>query len=280
MATLRRTAVALGVLAVTLLLCAPAEADTTLYGWDTLGENLWTIDAAMPPSATFIGGGHPVMVAEIEYDGVGTIYGSDTSDNTFLHLIDPGTGAITDTLTMTFPGEGNVITSMEFVGDTLYAGLTTGGGGPTYLSTIDLGSGSISVIGATGVGSPFGGLAYEAASGEMYAISAGGSGGELFTVSLGSGTATSVGMVTVDGVDAGNLTALEFGADGELYSCPAAFGSAAVPPGHLLRIDPSSAAAVDLGDTGVSGLVALTTPEPSTLALLGAAGLFGFRRRR
>ena len=242
--------------AVIGLFASTAQADTTLYAWDTSGEILHFIDTAGPTSTPIGPGNSGVIIAEIEF-GEDVIYGSDTSDNTQLHSIDPSTGLIFETLTMTFPPEGNVITSMELVGDVLYAGLTTEGGGSTYLSTVDLGSGQVQVVGPTGFDSPFGGLAYDGPT--MYGISAGGSAGELFTVNLGTGAATSVGLVTVGGQDVGT-TALEFGDDGILY----ALANTSDPlAGHLLSIDPATAAGTDLGDTGYSGLVALTTTSDS-----------------
>jgi len=235
-------------------LCEPAVKTlaTTLFAWEEFASNLYTIDTA-GPTATFIGGPNSGIIAEIESRG-GSIYAADTDDNTKLHRVDPATGLYKSTTTLTFPPEGNVLTSLEFVGSTLYAGLTTEGGGETYLSTVDLGSGVVTVVGGpSGVGSPLGGLAWNGAT--MYAISAGGSPAELFTIDLGSGVATSVGLVTLGGSSFG-ATALEFGADGVLYSLPK---NDDVNAGHLLSIDPATGEATDLGDTGISGLVALTS---------------------
>ncbi len=270
-----------GVFAAALLTSGNVQADTTLFAWDTytFGDDVLVSLDTSGPSGVAVGPDDPVygVIAEIEFGG-GIIYGADTGDNTLLHSIDPATGAPLDVLSLTFPGEGDVLTSLEFVGDTLYAGLTTEGGGPTYLSTVDLGTGAVSVVGPTGFDSPFGGLAFEgsARSGLMYGISAGGSAGELFTIDLGTGDATSVGLVTVDGEGVGT-TALEFGDDGVLYALPHVGESIA---GHLLSIDPATGDATDLGSTGVDGLVALTTPEPSTLTLLGLVGLLVCARRR
>lgn len=50
------------------------------------------------------------------------IYGADTGSGKNLQLISQVTGAYTSTLTLTYPSDGNVLTSMEFVGGTLYAG--------------------------------------------------------------------------------------------------------------------------------------------------------------
>lgn len=270
-----RNYVAVALTAALALLAATAQADTTLFAWDTFtfGDDVLVSLDTSGPTGVAVGPDDPTygVIAEIEYGG-GIIYGADTGDNTLLHSIDPLTGSPLGVLSLVFPAEGNVITSLEFVGNVLYAGLTTEGGGATYLSTIDLGTGAVNVIGPTGFGSPFGGLAYDGTT--MYAISAGGSPGELFTVSLGTGAATSVGLITIGGASIG-MTALEFGDDGVLYALP---NNNDPLSGHLLSLDPASAAATDLGDTGID-LVALTTPEPSAFALLALGGLLALRRR-
>ena len=248
---------AITIAAVIGLLASTAQAETTLYAWETFSvQALHSLDTAGPTSTRIGPGNSGVIIAEIEFGG-GVIYGSDTGVNTQLHSIDPSTGLIFETLMMTFPPEGNVITSMELVGGVLYAGLTTEGGGPTYLSTVDLVTGAVTVIGPTGFGSPFGGLAYDGFT--MYGISAGGAAGELFTVNLGTGAATSVGLVTV-GAQGIGTTALEFGDDGVLYSLPNVNEPLV---GHLLSIDPATAVGTDLGDTGYP-LVALTAPTGGT----------------
>jgi len=198
-------------------------------------------------------------MSEIEDEG-GVIYGADTFVNTQLHRIDYRTGVVYDTITLTFPPDGDVLTSLEFVEGVLYAGLTTEGGGghDTFLSTVDLGTGVVTVVGQTNVGFPLGGLAYDSSSSTMYAISAGGSGAELFTISLATGLATSLGPVTING-QSFQATALELGADGVFYALPAFRDPL---KGHLLSIDPTTGIATDLGSTGIPNPVALTQVSP------------------
>ena len=239
------------------LLAGRAGSDTTLLGWDVAGEDLWSIDTAVPIRSIFVGGGNSGFASEIEFRN-GVVYGTDTGDNTNFSMIDPSTGIVFNTITLTFPPEGNVLTSLEFVGDTLYAGLTIEGSQgtePTYLSTVDLGTGVVTVVGAAGITSPFGGLAYDRSGAMMYAISAGGSTATLYTIDLITGAATAVASVLVGGLPF-KATALEFGGDGVLYTAPS-FNDPLF--GHLLTIDSMTGAAIDLGLTGlVQGPVALT----------------------
>ena len=249
-----------GVLASILVMSRHASAATLLaYNgtYDESDHGLYSIDTATA-IATFIGNDFASdYISEIELSAGGVIYAADTDDNTLLHTIDPSTGSVTGTITMTFPMGGDVLTALEFVGSTLYAGFTTeGDGGPTFLTTVDIGTGIVSTVGATGVPSPLGGLAYDVATSVMYGISAGGSSAELFIIDLSTGAATSVGLVTIGGTSFGGTTALEFGPDGVLYALP---NNSSSITGHLLSIDPLTGAATDLGDTGVELLNALTT---------------------
>jgi hypothetical protein len=254
---------------------ASAQGMEGLFGYAGGSNDLYSIGAS-PVSAALIGNDLTSGIpAEIEY-GNGVIYASDTGNNNNLHLIDPTTGLVQSTLTMSFPAQGNVITSMEFVGTRLYAGLTTEGGGETFLSTIDLNTGNVSVVGAgSGAGSPFGGLAYHAASGTMYGVTSGGSIGTLYEIDLNTGVASNPLAVLVGGTLTG-MTALEFGTDGRLYGLP---NNSTGIAGHLLSIDRFTGESIDLGDTGVSNMNALTSiPAPGTLALLGTLAI-GRRRR-
>ena len=248
------SAISLLLMTALLVTTGAADAQTTLYALDHSKNELWSISTSPPLTSTLIGGANSVVIiAEIE-EGGGVIYGADTDVNNLLHWIDPSTGVIFDTLVLTFPPEGNVLTSLEFIQETLYAGLTTERGGDTYLSTVDLVSGVVTVVGQTNVGFPLGGLTYDPSRSAMFAISAAGSPAELFTIDLGSGAATSVGPVTLGGQPFG-ATALEFGADGVLY----ALANRKDPlKGRLLTIDPDTAIATDLGPTNIPGPIALT----------------------
>lgn len=278
-----------------LLLLAPSGLSAqTLYGYRGGGEtplSLYTIDPTIP-TATLVGSDGTGAIAEIELaDGV--VYGAETVTNTNLRRIDPATGLILSTLTMTFPPQGDVITAMEYVGSTMYAILTTEEGGESYLCTIDLTTGIVTLIGDTGFAFPMGGLAYDTNTGILYAVSAGGAPGELFTVSLATGVATSVGLITTAAGPLGT-TALEFGPDGVLYLLPNPRSGVG---GHLFSIDPATAFATEVGDLGVpTAMTALTSEAPlvsvveiptlspwGLAALIGAlAGLalLGVRRRR
>ena len=247
--------VSTSLLCAILFVTAAAEGDTFMFVWEDAGQDLWSMTAGPPPTSTFIGGNNfDFTLPEIEEAG-GVIYGSDSEVNTDFHRIDRRTGVVFETITLTFPPDGNVLTALEFVDGTLYAGLTTEGGGEdTYLSTVDLDSGVVTVVGQTNVGSPLGGLAYNKTNSKMYAISAGGSQAELFTINLATGLATLLGPVKIAG-QGFKATALEFGEDGVLYSLAAYYDPL---KGKLLSIDPVTLVATDLGSTGIPNPVALT----------------------
>lgn len=266
---------------------APRATAAILFGSSApaVGVDLYTIDSGTA-AATPVGTDNrfDTYIADIEYGG-GVIY---AAEGRVLRTISPSTGqvsGISSSLTLRFPaggGDSDVLTALEFVGATLYAGFTEEDAREdTYLTTVDLATGDVSIIGATGIGSPLGGLAFDPASGVMFSITAGGSVAQLHTIDLVSGAATLVGPVTVDGAGLG-ATALEFGPDGVLYALPNRRDPLA---GHLLRLDPATGEATDLGDTGIADLNALTSiPEPAVLPLLaialGAAGLLRKRNRR
>ena len=241
------------------LTAAPAPCPPRMFAYNGRGATLYSVDLDTV-SATPVGlDPNSDILSETELAG-GVIYGSDTGSNTNLHALNPATGQVIHTVTMTFPTGGNVITAMEWVNGALYAGFTSegGGGGPTTLVTINPVSGAVTSVGATGVGSALGGIAHNPCTGATYAVSAGGSTGQLFRLNLNTGVATLVGDVTVNGAGV-NLTALEFGPDGVLYALPNVNHALA---GHLLRINPHNGNAADLGDLGNADLNSLTADLP------------------
>jgi hypothetical protein len=146
---------------------------------------------------------------------------------------------------MTFPTGGDVITSLEFIGDTLYGGFTTEGGGPSSLVTIDTTTGDVAAVGAMGIDNPTGGLAWDGTT--LYTVNSGAGGSAiLYTVDTALGTATEVGAVSE----------------------------------QLFTVDPATGTASRIGDLGTNGATSITAiPEPASLGLLLlAAGLL--RRRR
>jgi len=129
-----------------------ASANAGLYLWGGSGPNvIFEVDTTIPDGVNPLVTDRTNAVAGFEY-GLGAFYAASTNNNSDLFVINPGTGLTTSTITMTFPGGGDVITSMDFVGNTLYGGFTTeGGGGASSLVTIDTTTGLVSMVGAMGI---------------------------------------------------------------------------------------------------------------------------------
>jgi len=256
-----RMAISLWSVFFVLTAYAPMSQAVSLFAHGN-DDQLYLVDTETI-SASLVGPNNmSSILAEIEQSPSGTILGSDTLVNTDLYSINPDTGAVFDIQTMTFPEGGDVITAMEFVDRTLYAGFTTegihSGGGESSLVTVDLLTGDVAMVGATGIPHPLGGLAYDGTT--MYAASAGGS-GSLYTIELETGAATLIG-------DTGfSMTALEFGADGVLYGLARSRSPYA---NHLLTVDTDTGAATDLGlihGAPGTGLVSLTSTPPMLPAI-------------
>ena len=215
---------------------ASAQSGLFLYdvsGGDNFQDAIWRVDEATPdvfdPLTTAINN----AIAGFEYAG-GNFWAASTNTNTDLFHLDGGDGSLINTVTMAFPSGGDVITSMEMVGGTLYGGFTTEGGGASHLVTIDTTSGNVSMVGAMGIDSPTGGLAY---NGTMYTVNSGAGGAAtLYSVALGSGAATAIGAVAEADGTAVTLTGLEFGTDGVLYG----LGRGADEDNGCLEIAPGS----------------------------------------
>jgi hypothetical protein len=147
-------------------------------------------------------------------------------------------------------GTAGAFNGLEWVGPTLYGTMITGFGGGSQLRTLDPFSGVSTLIGTTGKG-PIAGLAYDQGTGTMYGITGGngsgaGASGNLVTINLTTGAATTVGSV---GFNAGSL---EFGPDGNLYA------GSTDGLGNLYRINKTNGAATLVGVTGFNNVTGLT----------------------
>ena len=186
----------------------------------------------------------------------------DTIDQS-LFRIDPATGLITDTLSLSgFPADTDTLTALEFVGETLYAAFRESGsdGYDGILGTIDLTSGVITAIGEmTGMNRPTDGLEYIA--GTMYAVSAtDNDGSRLFTVDLSTGAATLVDNLTLGDVQ--QEAAISFASDdGTMYAL-----LADTQDTNLYSVDLGSGALTPVFDLGA--LIDLQIPDSDTLGTI------------
>lgn len=186
---------------------------------------------------------------------------------------------------------------------------------PRSLVTVDRSTARVTVVGP--LGDVFGDISFDPGSGTLYGA---GVNGDLYTINLGTGSATSLGTSGLPGGPGHGLTfhsgTLYTSADnssGHLSTFNPSTGAAntgvqlsgAPVPGvgigaltssggtlygingqgsneHLITIDPATGVITDLGST-VGQLDALTpVPEPSTYAMIFGLGLMGFAvmRRR
>jgi hypothetical protein len=199
-----------------------APIDPQLRALDgAVNEASYTVDTHAPAAINpipFVGVPGANFYNEYEHAGNAFYASSGSNANPApLDSYDSATGALIQSLNMTFPPEGQQIYSLEFVGSTLYGALAgIGDGSPSYLATIDYNTGAVTTIGNMNIPDPTGGLAYDGTT--MYIVNATGTPATLYTVNLVSGLATPLGpvfdSVTGSGV---RLTGLEFGKDGLLY---------------------------------------------------------------
>ena len=272
----------LSAFAALLAMPAVTAAVSGLYVYDfdeVAGDVIWEVDEAIPSSINPVARDRWAHVTGFEYAN-GVFYAANSSTNTELLTVDPGSGAMLSTTTMIFPGGGNVITSLEYVNGTLYGGFAgeDNRNGSSSLVTIDPLGGGVTLIGEMGIDSPTGGLAWDGSS--LYTVnSRAGGPAMLYTVNIESGAASPVGAVLdTTGTPVG-LTGLEFGLDGLLYG----LGRSGQDDGALFRIDPATGLAERLGYLESRGsLTSITAvPEPGVLTtlILGLA-LWCVRRRR
>ncbi|MEM7315844.1 MAG: hypothetical protein AAF497_22140 [Planctomycetota bacterium] len=149
-------------------LCGLSTHAQGLHLYDVSGspstgrDAVWEVDVDTPAANNPVTMDINNAIAGFEY-GQELFYAASTNDNTELFVLKPESGDLIETIVMNFPAGGNVITSLEFVGDTLYGGFATEGGGatPGSLVTIDTTTGNDTLVGDFGFGGPTGGLAYK-----------------------------------------------------------------------------------------------------------------------
>jgi hypothetical protein len=246
-----------------------------LYIYNVLGPNnsndeIYAVDVQTGATTLHTLRDEANAIADVEF-GLGAWYAGSTNDNTDLIRIEPGTGT-SQYVTMTFPAGGNVVTALEFIGDTLYAGFTTEGGGPSSLVTIDTETGLVALVGPMGIDSPTGGLAWDGAT--LYTVNSGQSGAAtLYTVDTSTGAATPVGPVETAPGAGVTLTGLEFGRDGVLYAL-----GRGPNEDQLFAVDPATgdATLLPLLDAAGNRYVAIATgPVASPCNIADLAPAFG-----
>jgi hypothetical protein len=242
---------AIGVLSLAGLAFGVGAAGLFVYD-GTFPNRIWEIDETIPAVENRIIIGVSVGVPEFEFFE-GFFYANHgTGPN--LYKIDPATGALLQTITVSYPVGGNVITAMEGVGATLYGGFTTIGGGSSRLVTINVTTGVVTPVGGgMGIADPLGGLAYDESTSTMYAVNAREGGpARLYTVNLVTGAATLLGTVT----PSITVTGLEMGEDGVLYL----LGRGTLDDNYLFSVNPTTLASIRLGlMSGLSNATAITS---------------------
>lgn len=269
-----------------VIMCGTAES-ANLFGHGYYGDDsLYMIDP-VAQTVTLVGvAAEERYGPDIQFDpSANTIYMSQTAweegeEDTVvgnLLLIDPSTGLNVDSLALSgFPESAHTPTALEFVGSTLYGSFHESGpeSGDGILATINTSTGSIIEIGAmTGMNRPAGGLSY--VGGIMYTVSAtDNNDSALFSINLGTGAATLIGNLTLDGMQKEAATALAY-TNGKMYTVLNDEST------FLYSIDLGTGVLTEEFDMGVDMNSLTVVPEPisSTLFIIGGAVL-GFRRFR
>jgi hypothetical protein len=277
--------VARGVLAVALTIggvAGAASAVPVLYGTAYSGsDGLSTFYSVNPTTgaATAIGAIGFERVSGMDFHpGTGVLYAvaerSDGSDVPVLITIDVNTGAGTEVATLNGGAGhsfGDAYTDISFRSDgTLYAYLDPTDG----LGTIDLVTGALTELGATGAGCCGNGIAFSGAGVLHHANDV-----ALNALDTTTGAAAQLAALTFPALQVfPRVNALDFDpATGTLYaSVRRDFAN------YLATVDPVTGVVTQLG-TSVNGLDALavfTVPEPGAAALLGALALLLAVRRQ
>ena len=236
--------------------------DSEIYGVNQ-AEDLFEVDVDTG-LATLIGGGATLpsdYASEVEYHpGRAELYVTSgfSGDPDELHMIDPFTGTSVGSVTLTGDlAGGEAIPGLEVVDGTLYGTVTTGGGSPSRLVTIDPETGVVSNVGATGLSRPISALTWDSSTSTLYGLTGGGPVSQLVTIDTATGLATAVGDIEVGATGVEDVGGLVFDTDGTLYA-----GVAWAAPsfaGDILEVDPATGDSVLVGDTvnaddSVSGL--------------------------
>ncbi len=242
-----------------------ASAQPTMFAWKQSVQGLYTVSARGPSAELFEFAAGFTQSPEIEY-AQGVIYMSQTNGlpfNTTMRRFDAQTGDEMAPLLLTFPAflpDDTVITAMEFVDGVLWGATTREGlGSEAALVTINTTTGQVLYQGPTTILDPITGLAWDGS--EMYAVAGRPAGTtlSLYTLDLNTATPFTIGPITVPGIPALQLTAIEFGPDdGPLYALANISGGNS---GQLFVVSTQTGDALPLGDMGETGLVSLTTRD-------------------
>lgn len=235
---------------------------TDLFVWSealsAAGNEIVEVDVNTGTSISRILPDTSVFIDEVEY-GFGAFYAASLDPSDPLRVLGPLDGRLLRELPLTYPPtlENQVITALEFVDGTLYAGLSGPGDSIEFsqLATVDLGTGLITEVGQTGVIGPLGSLTRR--DGVTYAITTPPAGpSTLYTIDLASGAADAIARTIEVGTNATvNLTAIAFAGDRKLYGTGTVDGSEV----SLFQVDVETADTTRVGPlTGLNSATALT----------------------